>query len=122
MITESMGSSLPGLQVERVDVYGERKEGDSSAGRFAVELGGARVGQGDYVFLSPWVTHRHPALWSNPEGFDPDRFLPERLHALEERVVLDGAVEQGVLRVQVQVGEGDVAHATPTRWSREVSR
>ncbi|MBF5042914.1 cytochrome P450 [Aggregicoccus sp. 17bor-14] len=30
------------------------------------------------VLLSPYVTHRHPGLWDNPEGFDPERFLPER--------------------------------------------
>ena len=30
------------------------------------------------ILLSPYVTHRHPALWENPEGFDPERFLPER--------------------------------------------
>jgi cytochrome P450 len=30
------------------------------------------------VLLSQFVTHRHRAFWDNPEGFDPDRFLPER--------------------------------------------
>ena len=30
------------------------------------------------AFVSPYVTHRHPAFWQNPEGFDPERFLPER--------------------------------------------
>jgi len=28
--------------------------------------------------LSPWVTHRHPAFWPEPERFDPERFSPER--------------------------------------------
>ncbi len=41
-------------------------------------IGGFRIPRGTYVLLSPWVTHRHPDVWENPEGFDPDRFLPER--------------------------------------------
>jgi cytochrome P450 len=30
------------------------------------------------VLLSPWVTHRHPEFWEQPERFDPERFDPER--------------------------------------------
>ena len=31
------------------------------------------------MVLSPYVTHRHPAFWDNPEGFEPERFTPERV-------------------------------------------
>ncbi len=41
------------------------------------ELCGHRIKRGQIVSTSPWVLHRHPEYWSNPEGFDPDRFLTE---------------------------------------------
>ncbi len=49
------------------------------------ELGGYLVEKGSYVFVSPYVTQRHPALWPNPEGFDPDRFAPALVAAERER-------------------------------------
>jgi cytochrome P450 len=42
------------------------------------EIDGYRVRSGDVVFPFFWGTHRHPAFWSDPETFDPDRFAPER--------------------------------------------
>jgi cytochrome P450 len=30
------------------------------------------------VFLSPYVTQRHPRYWTDPEGFDPERFTEAR--------------------------------------------
>ncbi|WP_185057364.1 cytochrome P450 [Thermocatellispora tengchongensis] len=50
-------------------------------GRMAVtdvEIGGHRIPSGANVLVSPWVTHRHPAYWEEPERFDPERFTPER--------------------------------------------
>jgi len=38
---------------------------------------GYRVRAGCLVIASPWVTHRHPRFWRNPEGFDPDRFADD---------------------------------------------
>ena len=37
-------------------------------------VGGYRIPAGSTVLLSPYVTHRHPRLWANPEAFDPERF------------------------------------------------
>lgn len=47
-----------------------------------VELGGFDIPQGSLVFVCQWITHRHPDFWENPEGFDPDRWLPERAKSL----------------------------------------
>ena len=42
------------------------------------EIGGRLVPGGADVLVSPWVTHRHPEFWDDPERFDPERFTPER--------------------------------------------
>ena len=39
------------------------------------EVLGHRVPAGSWLFLSPWVLHRHPAVWSRPDAFAPERFL-----------------------------------------------
>jgi cytochrome P450 len=41
------------------------------------EVGGYRIPAGANVALCPYVTHRHPGFWDNPEGFEPERFAPE---------------------------------------------
>jgi cytochrome P450 len=30
------------------------------------------------VAISPYVMHRHPGYWDDPEAFDPERFSPEQ--------------------------------------------
>lgn len=41
-------------------------------------IGGYRIPAKSLLLVSPYITHRHPAFWPNPEGFDPERFRPER--------------------------------------------
>jgi cytochrome P450 len=41
------------------------------------EVGGYRIPAGADIAMCPYVTHRHPGFWDNPEGFDPERFAPE---------------------------------------------
>lgn len=40
-------------------------------------VAGHRIPRGALVFVSSFLTHRHPDFWSQPEVFDPERFLGE---------------------------------------------
>jgi cytochrome P450 len=46
------------------------------------EIGGYHVPANTVVTFSPYVTHRRSDIWQNPEGFDPERFLPEKSNDL----------------------------------------
>jgi cytochrome P450 len=41
-------------------------------------LGPYEIAPGAIVGLCPYTLHRHPDYWDNPEGFDPERFRPDR--------------------------------------------
>ncbi|MFN8012840.1 MAG: cytochrome P450 [Holophagaceae bacterium] len=47
----------------------------------AETLGGFDIPEGGSVLVSPYVLHRHPAYWKDPERFDPARFLDEGDHS-----------------------------------------
>jgi cytochrome P450 len=42
------------------------------------EAGGYRIRAGSVVLVSPWLVHRDPRWWPQPERFDPERWSPER--------------------------------------------
>ncbi|MER7752145.1 cytochrome P450 [Kitasatospora sp. NPDC097643] len=53
----------------------------SLVGRRAVAetvIDGYTIPAGAQIVIAPWVTHRHPDHWDDPDRFDPDRFLPEQ--------------------------------------------
>ncbi|WKV71290.1 cytochrome P450 [Streptomyces sp. PCS3-D2] len=43
----------------------------------ATRIGEHTIPAGADVILAPWVTHRHPEYWPDPDRFDPERFTPE---------------------------------------------
>ena len=87
-----------------------------------IEIGGYAMPQGSGIIVAPYLTHRHPEFWSDPEVFDPERFntetAPKRHHyayfpfgsgrhiclgkhfaLLEAQVVLATVLQQSSLRL-----------------------
>ncbi len=64
VLNESMRLRPPAWLIPRNAVAGD-------------EIGGYTIPGGQLIWVSPWILHRHPAIWSDPTTFDPDRFLPE---------------------------------------------
>jgi cytochrome P450 len=40
-------------------------------------IGGYRIPAGSEILIFPYITHRHPRWWTDPEKFLPERFAPE---------------------------------------------
>jgi cytochrome P450 len=54
-------------------------------GRQAVqdcEIGGYRVKKGRQLFFFPWILHRNPQYFENPEEFRPERWMDEKIKQL----------------------------------------
>lgn len=56
-------------------MLGRSARNDDTLGPFAVK-------GGQFVLVSPYITHRHPGLWDRPTEFDPTRFLDGRSEKL----------------------------------------
>lgn len=64
VISETMRLYPPAWTIERDAVVAD-------------DIAGVQVSVGDTVAISPYLLHRNPEFWPNPEGFDPRRFLPD---------------------------------------------
>jgi cytochrome P450 len=42
-------------------------------------LDGYTIKANSSVFINIYSAHHNPDVWENPEGFDPQRFLPDRI-------------------------------------------
>jgi cytochrome P450 len=40
-------------------------------------IGSYRIAGGSEILIFPYITHRHPKWWQEPESFCPERFAPE---------------------------------------------
>jgi cytochrome P450 len=38
------------------------------------------------IFITPFITHRDPKYWPDPERFDPERFTPENVSSRPRHV------------------------------------
>lgn len=41
------------------------------------EIGGYTIPANTILAISPYLIHRHPRFWADPEAFDPERFTPQ---------------------------------------------
>jgi cytochrome P450 len=41
-------------------------------------FGDRKVSKTEPIYVATWCLHRHEKLWDEPNGFDPDRFAPEK--------------------------------------------
>ncbi|MFT3772676.1 MAG: cytochrome P450 [Minicystis sp.] len=92
-ITAVLGGRLPAAEDVRALPYTERVLKEAmrlyppawTTGREVaepVEIGGYLIPKGAQILTSQWVVHRDPRWFPNPEGFDPDRWAPERVKDL----------------------------------------
>ncbi len=90
-IAAADGGAIAAAQVERLpftrQVLQEAMRlfppapGLSRQPKAAMQLGGIAIGRRTRVHVPIYALHRNVLLWDDPNGFDPDRFAPERSRA-----------------------------------------
>ncbi len=80
-------------------------------------LGGHDIPAGSLVILSPWLLHRHPAVWQDAESFRPERFIEGDVDrraflpfgaGLRQCIGRDFAYVEGVLTLAALAGQVSV--------------
>jgi cytochrome P450 len=78
----------------------------------ADEVRGFRVPSGDIIILVPYVTHRHPDFWVDPDHFEPARFLPANRSGIDRWAYFPfGAGQRKCLGMDFALMEGQLALA-----------
>ncbi|MGE7436572.1 cytochrome P450 [Kitasatospora sp. NPDC001175] len=105
VLTESMRLYPPGALLSRVTTAD-------------VELAGRAIPAGSDVFFCSYSLHRDPEVFAEPEVFDPDRWLPERVTSAQRKGLLPfGAGRRKCIGDAFGLVEATIAVATITdRW------
>ncbi|MCX5206209.1 cytochrome P450 [Streptomyces sp. NBC_00237] len=108
VITETIRLYPPGWLFTRVTSTG-------------TELAGRHLKPGTTVVITPVPVHRNPAVFSRPDAFDPDRWLPERAATLPRGAFAGfGAGARKCIGDAYGVGECTLALASVARrWQVE---
>jgi len=53
-----------------------------------VTIGGYELPKGAWVYIYPWVLHRDPRFFSDPERFEPERFGPDRAASIPQHAYI----------------------------------
>jgi cytochrome P450 len=53
-----------------------------------VTIGEYELPKGAWVYIYPWVLHRDPRFFPDPERFDPDRFAPDRVDSIPQHAYI----------------------------------
>ena len=84
----------------------------------SVELGPYRVGAGDAVVTALPLLHRHPAIWHEPDRFDPERFDPRGTPLPRYAYLPFGAGPRACIGRRLALLEARIALATIARRFR----
>jgi cytochrome P450 len=82
-------------------------------------IGTVKIPRNSLVAIVPYVLHRHRRLWSDPDAFDPDRFLPGRRGAVDRFAYLPfGAGPRVCIGASFSLQEAVIVLAGAVRTAR----